>query len=132
VFAVDVLRCADCGARRQVIALITEADPIQPLQDGIAHAPRARRAAAAHRAGPTRARAGRVVLNGLPTPHEAVLPARVGAPLCPERQRSPDRAPHRPSRRRSEARREPPAARSSPDDSPLPARGLPRYLREAA
>ncbi len=29
VFAVDVLRCA-CGARRRVIAMITEADPIQP------------------------------------------------------------------------------------------------------
>lgn len=31
VFAVDVLRCADCGARRQVIALITEADPIHRI-----------------------------------------------------------------------------------------------------
>ena len=31
VFAVDVLRCADCGARRLGLAIITEADPIQRI-----------------------------------------------------------------------------------------------------
>jgi hypothetical protein len=31
VFAVDVLRCGNCGGRRQVIALITEAEPIHRI-----------------------------------------------------------------------------------------------------
>ena len=31
VFAVDVLRCGNCGGRRQVIALIPSPDPIQRI-----------------------------------------------------------------------------------------------------
>jgi len=31
VFSIDALRCADCGARRQVIALFAEPDPIQRI-----------------------------------------------------------------------------------------------------
>ena len=31
VFALDVLRCADCGGRRVMIATITAADPIQRI-----------------------------------------------------------------------------------------------------
>jgi hypothetical protein len=39
VFAIDVLRCGDCGARRRVIALIMEAEPIQRILTHLGLAP---------------------------------------------------------------------------------------------